>query len=99
MWSQDKKYRMEFSFPEAFDVRPQKKSIVLLEERRAGEFCIVLDLERYHTTLRGEICSELCVRGQLRSLSGCGCPGAFPLTYRVAIQPEVCIRIGEGWLI
>lgn len=23
-------------------------------------------------------------------------PGAFPLTYRVAIQPEVCIRIGEG---
>lgn len=26
-------------------------------------------------------------------------PGAFPLTYRVAIQPEVCIRIGEGWLI
>lgn len=28
-----------------------------------------------------------------------GLPGAFPLTYMVAIQPEVCIRLGEGRLI
>lgn len=41
------------------------------------------------------VCSS-CIFGVFVCM---GLPGAFPLTYMVAIQPEVCIRLGEGRLI
>ena len=39
---------------------------------------------------------QLCTSCELSVFVRLLLPGAFPLTYRVVIQPEVCIRIGEG---